>query len=109
MLLDKVNKLLMVYVSSANNNHVLTEIVALVEVNDHLAINLTNIVDITEDRLAHHMISKAVKVDILHQGLLRVLVCSFQFLPDRILLELQVIVVINTIAEHIAKDLDRLV
>ena len=71
------------------------------EVNDHIAINLANIVDITKDRLAHHVLSVDVKVDILHKRFLRVLICRFQLLPDRVLLQLKMIIVIDTIAQHV--------
>lgn len=76
MLLDEVDKLLVVDVAGAHDHHVFSKVVARVEVNDHLAIDLSDVVNVTEDGLPHHMVSEAVEVNVLHQSLLRVLVGS---------------------------------
>lgn len=106
MLLDEVNKHLVVDVASAHDDHVLTEVVALMKVCDHVACDLSDVVDIAKNGLAHHMIFEHIEVNVLHQGLLGILISRLQLLPDRVLLELQQLIVIDTVTEHIAHDLD---
>ena len=88
MLLDQVHKLLMLDCSRAYNDHVFTKIIASVEVSDHFAVNLPDVVDVSENRLAHHVISVAIKVHVFHQGFFRVLISCFELLPDSVFLEL---------------------
>lgn len=78
MLLCKVDKHLVINLASAYNHNVLTEIVCSVEVNNHFPVDLPDVINISKNRLAHHMIPIAVVVHILHQGFLRVLVNSLQ-------------------------------
>ena len=106
MLLDEVDKHLMVDVTGTYDYHVLTEVVALMEVCDHVASNFTDVVDIAQNGLAHHMIFEHIEVDILHEGLLWVLIRRLQLLPDRVLLELQQPVIVDTVTEHVTHDLD---
>ena len=88
MLLDEVYKHLMVDVTGAYNDHVFTEVVALMEVRNHISGDLTDVVYIAKNGLTHHMIFEHIEVNVLHQGLLGVLVCRFQLLPNRVLFEL---------------------
>ena len=106
MLLDEVDKHLMVNVTGTNDYHVLTEVVALMEVCDHVASDLTDVVDVAKNGLAHHVVFEHIEVDVLHEGLLGVLIRRLQLLPDRVLLELQQPVVVDTVTEHVAHDLD---
>ena len=105
MLLNQVYELLVLHSTRANDNNVLSEVVPPVEVNDHLSVDLSDVVDVSEDWLAHHVLSVDVEVDILHEGLLGVLVDCLQLLPDCILLVLNMVVVVHTIAEHVSHDL----
>lgn len=78
MLLCEVDKHLVINLTSAYNHNVLTEIVCSVEVNNHFPVDLPDVINISKNRLAHHMIPIAVVVHILHQSFLRVLVNSLQ-------------------------------
>ena len=73
-------------------------------VNDHVTVDHANVVDITKDWLAHHVLSIAVEVDIFHEGLFGILVCRLKLLPDGVFLELYVVIVIDTVAEHVADN-----
>lgn len=78
MLLCKVHKHLVLNLTSTYNHNVLTEIVCSVEVNNHIPVDLSDVINVSKNRLAHHMIPKAVVVHILHQSFLRVLIYSLQ-------------------------------
>ena len=106
VLLNKVNELLVLDCTRADNNEVLTEVVALMVVNDHIAGDHADVVDISKNWLAHHMLSVDVVVDILHECLFGILVCRFKLLPDSVFLEFNMIVVIHAIAEHVTNDRD---
>lgn len=82
MLLNQIDKLLMVDCTSSHYDDILTEVVSAVEVCNHVAIDLPNVVNVTEDGLAHHVVSKYIEVDILHESFLWVLVCRLKLLPD---------------------------
>ena len=75
-------------------------------VNDHVTVDHANVVNVSKDWLAHHVLSIAVKVDIFHKGLFGILVCRFKLLPDSVFLEFNMIVVIHAIAEHVTNDRD---
>jgi hypothetical protein len=107
MLLSEVYQLLMVDISSAYNDHILAKVVSLVEVNNHIAVNLVNVVNVTEDGLAHHVLTIDVIVDVLHEGFHLIVIGCFQLLPYGIFFHLQVIGVIVGVAQHISQDLNR--
>ena len=88
VLLHQVDQLLMGDSAGTADHDILTEIVALMEVSDHLSVNFTDVVDVSEDGLSHHMIPVDIEVDIFHQSFLWVLVDGFKLLPDRVLLKL---------------------
>jgi len=88
VLLNQVHKLFMLDCSRAYNDHVFTKVIASVEVSDHVSVNLPDVVDVSENWLAHHVISVAVKVHVFHQGFFRVLVSCFELLPDSVFLQL---------------------
>jgi hypothetical protein len=77
------------------------------EVSDHIAIDLANVINVTKDRLTHHMVSITVEIDVFHQCFLGVLINGFQLLPDCVFLQFEVIAIINTVAEHVAQDFNR--
>lgn len=106
MLLDEVDELLVSDRSRTHDNHVLTEVVSLMEVSDHFSVDLADVIDVSENRLAHHVFPVDVEIDILHEGLLGVLVRGLELLPDRVFLILEVIVVIDAVADHVAEDFD---
>jgi len=55
--------------TSTNNDHVLTEVVGLIEIDNHVTVDLIDVIDVSEDGLAHHVLSEDVIVDVLHQSL----------------------------------------
>ncbi len=79
----------------SDNHHVFAEVVCGVEVNNHITVNLPYVVNIPEDRLAHHMLSEDVVVNVFHKCLFRVLVCCLQLLPDCVFLHFQVVVIVD--------------
>jgi hypothetical protein len=56
----------MLYSASTNNNHVLTIVIGLVEVDYHISIDMIDVVNISQDWLSHHMITENVVIDVLH-------------------------------------------
>ena len=84
MLLNEINELLVVYGTRANHDHVLTVVVASVEINDHVSVDLANVVNVAQNWLTHHVFAIDVVVHIFHQGLFGVLICCFEFLPNSI-------------------------
>ena len=106
MLLNEVDKLLVVDVPGAHYDHILTEIVPLMEVCDHIASDFTDVVDITKNGLTHHMVLEYIEVNVLHKGLLGIFIGCLQLLPYRVLLEFQKMAIVYTITEHVAHDLD---
>ena len=106
VLLTEVHQLLMLNISSANNNQILSVIHPLVEINNHIPGYLINILNNAKNWQAHHMISINIKVYILHQRFKSVVICGLELLPDCVFLHLNVIVEIRTVCEHIAKNTD---
>lgn len=70
VLFSQVHELLVVHGTSAHNDHVVTEVVGVLEVDNVVAVDLADVVHVTEDGLAHHVLSVNVIVDVLHQGFL---------------------------------------
>lgn len=105
MLLNQVNELLMAHTTSTDNADVFSEIVSLEEVNDHIAVDLIDVIDVTKDGLAHHVLSENVIIDVLHQSFHVVVIGSFQLLPDGVFLHLEVIVVVVRVTDHVTEDL----
>lgn len=92
--------------TSTNNYHVLTEVVGLIEIDNHVTVDLIDVIDVSEDGLAHHVLSEDVIVDVLHQSLHVIVIGRLQFLPDGVLLHLEVIVIIVGVADHVSEDLN---
>ena len=106
MLFDQVNKLVVSDGTCTDDDDIFAEIVSLVIVDNHVARDLTDVVDVAENGLSHHVVSKDVKVDVFHEGFLRVLIHRFEFLPYCVLFQLDVVAIICAIAKHIAHDLN---
>lgn len=69
VLLGQIHKLLMIDSTCAHNDHIFTEIVGCVEIDNHFTIYLSNVIDVTEDWLSHHMLTVNVKIHIFHESL----------------------------------------
>ena len=50
--------------TGTNNNNILPEIVASMEISNHLTIDLADVVNVAEDRLSHPVVFLDVKVDV---------------------------------------------
>lgn len=72
------------------------------EVCNHFSVDLADVVDVTQNRLSHHVISEAIEIDVFHQCFFWVLIDSFQFLPDGVFFKFQVIAIVDTIAKHVS-------
>lgn len=99
----------MVDCTGSHDDDILTEVVSAVEVCHHVAIDLPNVVNVTEDWLAHHVVPEYIEVDIFHESFLWVLISRLKLLPDGVFLHLQVEVIVYAVAKHVAEDLDGLV
>ena len=106
MLLDQVDKLVVSDGARTHDDDILAEIISLVVIDNHIARDLTDVVDVAENGLSHHVLSEDVKVDVFHEGFLRVLIHSFKFLPYCVLFQFDVVAIICAIAKHITHDLN---
>ena len=86
VLLNQVNELLMIDGTSANNDHILTKVVRLMKINDHITFYLIDVIDISKDGLSHHVFSENIIVHVFHQGLHVIVIRGFKLLPDSVLL-----------------------
>lgn len=75
-------------VSWSDYHDIFSKVIGSMEVNNHVSLDLIDVVNVSKDRLAHHMLSVDVVVDIFHEGLHHIFVCGFKFLPDGVLFHL---------------------
>jgi hypothetical protein len=80
--------------TSTYYDNILSVIVASVKIYNHVPIDRSNVVNISQNRLSHHVFSVNVVVNIFHKGFFRVLVSSLQLLPDCVFFHFKVIVII---------------
>ena len=106
MLFDKVDELVVVDSTGTHDHHILTKIVSLVVLNNHVARDLADVINVAKDRLSHHVLAVYVVVNVFHEGFLRVLIHSFKLLPYCVLFQLNVIAILGAIAEHITYNFD---
>jgi hypothetical protein len=66
VLLCKVYQLLMANSTSADNDNIFTEVIGLMEVDDHISIDLIDVINISQNWLSHHVLSVNVIVYIFH-------------------------------------------
>ena len=106
VLLYQIDELLVSDGACTHDDHIFAEIVSLMVVDNHVTRDLTDIINVAENGLSHHVLSEDVIVDVLHECLLWVLVHSFEFLPYCVFFQLDVVAVICAVAEHISHDLN---
>lgn len=106
MLLSQIHQHLVLDIASANNSHIFTEVHSLVKAHNHFTCDLVDVVDLSQNRQAHHVIFVDVKVYVLHQGFKVVIVCGLQLLPNSILLCLHMKLLVLAVAKHIAQHID---
>lgn len=66
VLFCKVYQLLMANSTSADNDNIFTEVIGLMEVDDHISIDLIDVINISQNWLSHHVLSVNVIVYIFH-------------------------------------------
>jgi hypothetical protein len=103
VLLNQVNKLLMIHTNGTHDDDVFSEIVSLEIVDNHVMVDLIDVIDATEDELSHHFIYGDVIIHVLHQSFYVIVVVCFQLLPDGVLFHFKVIVVIIGVANHVTQ------
>ena len=81
-MLDLVDNLLVANITSGNNDDVFTVVVSSVVISQILNTKSTDVVAISLDWLAHHMLSVHVEVSILNSSLLILSVVLFMFLSS---------------------------
>ena len=106
MLFNEIYQLLVIDCTSPNDNQVFTVVVSSVKVNNHISVDLSDVIDIPKNWLAHHMLSVNVEVYVFHQSFFWILVDSFQFLPNCVFFYFNVVIVKDRVANHITKYLD---
>jgi hypothetical protein len=107
VLLGEVDELLVLDGACADDDHVLAEVHTLVVVNDHLAGDLSDVLDLAEDGQAHHVVAIHVEVDVFHESFEVIIVCGLELLVNGVLLNLHMIMVVLRIAEHVSEDVHR--
>lgn len=105
VLLRKIHNHLVLHVSRRYDYHIFAVVHPLVEADDHVPGNLVDVVDLPENRQAHHVVPVHVEVNIFHQRFKTIIVGRLQLLPNRIFFKLYVESLIKAIAEHVAQDI----
>lgn len=72
--------------SRSYDNDIFAIIVSSMEVYNHFPVDLSDVVYISQNRLAHHMLTIDVEVHVFHQSFLGILINRLQFLPYCVLL-----------------------
>ena len=93
MLVDLVHKFIMVDVSSANDDDVVSEEVGGVEVSEVISSESVEDVSVTLDWLAHHVLSVDVEVSVFNGGLEVSVVVVFMLLVNFFLDKLELVLV----------------
>ena len=81
--------------TSANNHHVFTVVVVCMKVDNHISIDGVDIINVSKNRLTHHVFAINVIVDVFHKGLLGVLVYGLELLPYCVFFHFEMVQVID--------------
>ena len=98
----------MIDVTSTNNNDVITEVVGGVEVAKVVSRNLLDIVTVSLNGLAHHVLSVNIEMAVLNGSFKVAVVVVFVLLSNLLLHELELIGVESAVSDDISKNLDSL-
>ena len=109
VLVNLLNESLVVEVTSTDNDKVVTVVVAGVVVAESVGVEVLNLIAVTLNRLAHHVLSVHVEVNVLHGGLLVSGVVGLVLVADFLLEELKLGGVEVAVADGITKKSDGLV
>ena len=58
--------------ASADNNDIFSEVVCVMEINNHIAIDHSDVILIAKDGLSHHVVSIDIIINILHKSLFEI-------------------------------------
>lgn len=108
ILVDELGELLVLDVSGSDDNDVLSDVVISVELLDHVLIDDANVLSDTENGLSHHVVSETIEVDVLDESLHLVLGGLDALSVDGLSLGLDLVGVVEGVAEHVSEDLDGL-
>ena len=98
----------MVDVTSTYNNDVITEVVGGVEVAKVVSRNLLDVVAISLNGLAHHVLSVNIEMAVLNGCFQVAVVVVFVLLSNLLLNELEFVGVKSAVCDNISKKLDGL-
>jgi len=98
----------MVDVASTNNNDVITEVVGGVEVAKVVSRNLLDVVAVSLNGLAHHVLSVYIEMAVLNGSFQVAVVVVFVLLSNLLLNELEFVGVKSAVSDNISKKLDGL-
>ena len=98
----------MVDVTSTNNNDVITEVVGGVEVAKVINRNLLDVVAVSLNWLAHHVLSVNIEMAVLKGSFHAAVVVVVVLLSDLLLNELEFVRVKSAVCDNISKKLDGL-
>ena len=98
----------MVDVASTNNNDVITKVVGGVEVAKVVSRNLLDVVAVSLNGLAHHVLSVDIEMAVLNGSFQVAVVVVFVLLSNLLLNELEFVRVKSAVSDNISKKLDGL-
>lgn len=105
-MLNGVNDLLVVNITSSDNNNVLTSVVGGVVVSKVVNSKSMSEISVSLDWLSHHVLSERVEVSVLKSGFRESIVVILVFLANLLFKELKFSSVEGWVADHITKNLD---
>jgi hypothetical protein len=98
----------MVDVTSTNNNDVITKVVRGVEIAEIISRDVLDIITVSLNGLAHHMLSVNVEVAVLKSGLHVAVVAVLVLLSNLLLNELELVGIEGAASNKVTKKLDSL-
>jgi len=106
VLLNGIDDLIVVNITSGNDDHVITVIVGSLVILQHTGSDGVGHISISLDWLSKHVLSEGVEVSVFEGGLLESVVVVFVLHADLILNKLKLGRVKSVVAEHISKETD---
>lgn len=98
----------MVDVASTNNNNVITEVVSCVEIAEVISRDVLEVVTVTLDGLAHHVLSVYVKMTVLKSGFHIAVVVVLVLLSNFFLNEFELVGIEGAACNEVTKELNSL-
>lgn len=108
MLFDEVDELLVVDFTDSDNDEVISVVVVSVEILDVVKGNVLQVISLTSDGLAHHVVSESIEMSVLHQSALVLSVVVLMELRNFFLDNLQILRVESGVADLVSEHSDGL-